>query len=253
MKIHEFQAKQLFRSYGIDVPEGYVATRAAEAVEYTESLGGKSVVKAQIHAGGRGKGSLIDNPDIHGVKVCMSSEEAKAHAEALLGKALVTHQTGPEGQVVKQVLVEGLGDIYTELYVALVLDRDNSCISFIASTQGGMDIEKVADETPDKIVRASIDPAAGFSAFHARRIAYGLGLKSKVAKKAATLFGKLYQLCIEKDASLVEVNPLVVTQGDDDADVVALDAKVNFDDNAMYRHADIAGLRDVDEEDPRER
>ena len=253
MKIHEFQAKQLFRSYGIPVPDSHVAKSADEVAGLTERLGGKAVVKAQIHAGGRGKGTLINDSTINGVKVCQSATAAQAHAEALLGNALVTHQTGPEGQVVKQVLVEALGTIHTELYAALVLDRDNSRISFIASTEGGMDIEKVAEETPEKMVHVGIDPAAGLSSFHARRVAYGLGLKGKVAKKAAKLFSNLYKLCIEKDASLVEINPLVLTSADDDADVIALDGKMNFDENALYRHPELVEFRDVDEEDPKER
>ena len=249
MKIHEFQAKELFRQHGIPVPEGRVARNPEEAAKITEELGGKSVVKAQIHAGGRGKGTLTDNESVHGVKLCKNSEEAKAHAAALLGHALRTHQTGSEGQVVKQVLVEGLSDIKQELYAGLVLDRERSCISFIASTEGGMDIEKVAAETPEKILKLPVDPASGISAFHGRQLAYGLGLQDKTAKQAAKIFRALYQLFTATDASLMEINPLVITG---EGDVIALDGKMNFDDNALFRHPKLGELRDTDEEDPKE-
>jgi len=250
MKIHEFQGKELFRSYGIPVPNGKVARTPDEAAAIADELGGKAVVKAQIHAGGRGKGTLIEDSDVHGVKVCMSAADAKAHTEALLGKTLVTHQTGPDGQVVKQVLVEALSDIKKELYLGLVLDRDNSRVSFIASTEGGMDIEKVAAETPEKINNIGVDPASGMSGFHARQIAFGLGFDKDLVKKSGKLFAGLFKLFMDKDCSLLEINPLVITG---DNDLIALDAKLNFDDNAMFRHKDILEFRDVDEEDPRER
>ncbi|MEZ4270974.1 MAG: ADP-forming succinate--CoA ligase subunit beta [Myxococcota bacterium] len=250
MKIHEFQAKTLFRRYGIAVPEGSVASSPQEAAAATEQLGGRSVVKAQIHAGGRGKGVLLNDPSIHGVKVCKSAQQAHDHAAALLGNSLHTHQTAEAGQVVKRVLVEALSDIKQELYAGLVIDRDRGCISFIASTEGGMDIEQVAAQTPEKILRQPVDPAGGLSAFHGRSLAYELGLSGDTAKQASKIFSALYKLFIETDASLVEINPLVVTSK---GDVIALDAKMNFDDNALFRHPHIAELRDADEEDPKER
>jgi len=250
VKIHEFQAKELFRRYGIPVPDGNVAKSADEAAGAADNLGGKAVVKAQIHAGGRGKGTLIEDNSVHGVKVCRDPQQAREHAAALLGKSLQTHQTGPEGQVVKQVLVEALSDIDHEYYVAVVLDRESGCLSFIASTEGGMDIEKVAAETPEKILKLKIDPAGGLSGYHGRELAFGLGLSGNTAKQAGRIFSSLYNLFIDNDASLVEINPLVTTSA---GDVIALDAKMNFDDNALFRHKDLLELRDVDEEDPRER
>ncbi len=254
MKIHEFQGKDIFRRFGVPVPEGRIAKSGDEAATICKELGGKAVVKAQIHAGGRGKGSLTSDSAVHGVKVCMNPDDAKTHATALLGQALATHQTGPEGQVVNQVLVEGLSDIQSELYVAMVLDRENSRVSFIASTEGGMDIEKVAAETPEKMIHVGIDPAAGFSAYHGRKLAYGLGLKGEHAKKGMKVFKGLYDCFIATDASLVEINPLVLTGNVEtgEGDVIALDAKLNFDDNALFRQKEIAAYRDSTEEDPKE-
>lgn len=251
MNIHEFQGKQIFRKYGIPVPEGSVAQSADEAAKIAEDLPGAiCVVKAQIHAGGRGKGALTENGDVNGVKVCKSVDEARAHAEALLGGTLVTHQTGPAGQKVKQVLVEAGCDIKKELYAAVILDRDTNMVSFIASTEGGMDIEEVADNTPEKIMTVAVDPAEGVQGYHVRKIAYGLGLEGDTAKQAAKLFTKLYNCFVGTDASLMEVNPLVVTGT---GDIMALDAKLNFDPNALFRQKEIAAMRDKDEEDPQER
>ena len=250
MKVHEFQGKEIFRKFGIPVPEGKVAKTADEAEAIAKELGSPVVVvKAQIHAGGRGKGTLIENNNINGVKVVKSAEDAKAHAAALLGNTLVTHQTGPEGQVVKQVLVESGSDIATELYAAVILDRDTSQVSFIASTEGGMDIEAVAEETPEKILTVRVDPAAGVQGFHLRQLAFGLGLSGNTAKQAMKLLHKLYTAFVETDADLVEVNPLVITGA---GDVVALDAKLTFDENALFRQKDIAGMLDRDEEEPTE-
>ena len=250
MKVHEFQGKEIFRKFGIPVPEGKVAKTADEAEAIAKELGSPVVVvKAQIHAGGRGKGTLIEDNNINGVKVVKSAEDAKAHAAALLGNTLVTHQTGPEGQVVKQVLVESGSDIATELYAAVILDRDTSQVSFIASTEGGMDIEAVAEETPEKILTVRVDPAAGVQGFHLRQLAFGLGLSGNTAKQAMKLLHKLYTAFVETDADLVEVNPLVITGA---GDVVALDAKLTFDENALFRQKDIAAMLDRDEEEPTE-
>ncbi|MEE2961155.1 MAG: ADP-forming succinate--CoA ligase subunit beta [Myxococcota bacterium] len=251
MKIHEFQGKQLFREFGIPVPNGKVAKSGEEAEAIAKELGSAVVVvKAQIHAGGRGKGALTEAPDINGVKVVKSATGARAHTEALLGNTLVTHQTGPEGQKVKQVLVEEGSDIAKELYAAVILDRDSSQVSFIVSTEGGMDIEEVADKTPEKIITVGIDPAEGVMPYHTRKLAYGLGLEGKTAKQAAKVFTGLYNTFVGTDASLVEVNPLVVTG---DGDIIALDSKMTFDDNAMFRRPNVMEMRDADEEDPQER
>lgn len=250
MKVHEFQGKEIFRKFGIPVPEGKVAKTADEAEAIAKELGAPVVVvKAQIHAGGRGKGTLKENNDINGVKVVKSPEDAKAHAAALLGNTLVTHQTGPEGQQVKQVLVEAGSDIANELYAAVILDRDSSQVSFIASTEGGMDIEAVAEETPEKILTVQVDPAAGVQGFHLRQLAFGLGLSGGTAKQAMKIFHQLYSTFVESDADLVEVNPLVVTGS---GDVIALDAKLTFDENALFRQKAIAEMRDRDEEEPTE-
>ncbi|MEC9465248.1 MAG: ADP-forming succinate--CoA ligase subunit beta [Myxococcota bacterium] len=250
MKIHEFQGKQLFRKFGIPVPEGSVARTPEDAEKIaTELEGSIAVVKAQIHAGGRGKGTLVEAPEVHGVKVCKSPEEAKAHAQALLGNTLVTHQTGPEGQQVKQVLVEGGCDIKTELYAAVILDRETSQVSFIVSTEGGMDIEEVAEATPEKILTVGIDPASGIMPFHTRKLCHALGLTGDTAKKGGKLFANLYRTFVESDASMVEINPLVITGS---GDVMALDAKLDFDSNALYRQKDIVAMRDRDEEDASE-
>ena len=250
MNVHEYQAKQLFAQCGIATPKGSVAEDAQNAERIAGELGGKIVVKAQIHAGGRGKGHVIGADDIRGVKVCSTPSEAGAHAKALLGHKLQTHQTGPGGQTVKRVLVEAASDIGQELYAGLVLDREKSVVSFIVSTEGGMDIEEVAHRAPDALIRHAVDPAAGYQPYIGRKLARALGLQGATAQQAAALLGKLYDFAIGSDASLVEVNPLVVTK---QGNVVALDGKLNFDDNALFRHPDLAALRDLDEEDAKER
>lgn len=242
MNIHEYQAKQVLKSFGVPVPNGHVAFSTDEAVSAAEKLGGPVyVVKAQIHAGGRGKGG--------GVKVVKSLDDVRAEADRMLGMTLVTHQTGPAGRLVKRVYIEEGSDIQRELYLSVLVDRATSRVSFIASTEGGMDIEQVAAETPEKILTLSIDPAAGFSAHHGRRIAFALGLSGDQVKQATALIGNLYRAFIEKDMSLLEINPLVVTGA---GNLLCLDAKMNFDSNSLYRQADIVDLRDLDEEDPAE-
>ncbi|MCA9741582.1 MAG: ADP-forming succinate--CoA ligase subunit beta [Deferribacteres bacterium] len=242
MKIHEFQAKEILRKYGVAVPEGKVATSAAEAEEVAKSLGTPVVVvKAQIHAGGRGKGG--------GVKIAKSPKEAGELAGKMLGMQLVTHQTGPEGKEVHRVLVEQGLDIAHEYYIGIVLDRSNGKLVFMASTEGGVEIEKVAAETPDKILKEWVDPVAGLRPAQARKLAFGLGLSGDAFKNATKFLHSLYNAYVKTDASLAEINPLVVTKS---GDVLALDAKMNFDDNAMFRHKDYAELRDLDEEEPLE-
>ena len=242
MNIHEYQAKQVLGSFGVPVPRGFVAFSADEAVEAAEKLGGPVwVVKAQIHAGGRGKGG--------GVKVVKSIDEVRAEATRMLGMTLVTHQTGPEGKEVGRVYIEEGSDIARELYLSALVDRATSRISFIASTEGGMDIEEVAEKTPEKILTISVDPASGISGHHGRQIAFALGLEGEQAKQANALIANLYQAFVEKDMSLLEINPLVVTGA---GDLICLDAKVNFDSNALYRQKDIVELRDLAEEDPAE-
>ncbi len=243
MNIHEYQAKQLFKARGINVPEGGVAYTVDEAVKVAESLDASVyVVKAQIHAGGRGKGG--------GVKVVKSLADVKVEAENILGMQLVTHQTGPEGQKVRRLYVEAGCDIARELYLGMLIDRATSRITIMASTEGGMDIEEVAENTPEKIIKAVIDPAVGLQGYECREIAYALELTGKQVGKASKIMMAMYNAFIELDASIVEINPLVVT-GDDD--IMVLDAKVNFDDNALFRHKDIEELRDEAEEDPMER
>ncbi len=241
MKIHEYQAKELLKQYGIPTTSAGVATSAKDAAKIAKGLGGKVVVKAQIHAGGRGKGG--------GVKVVDGAKEAEAAAAAMLGKPLVTYQTGPEGQIVSKVLVEGAVGIASELYLGMVVDRASEKVAFMASTEGGVEIEKVAAETPEKILKEFADPGMGLMPFQARNLAYGLGLEGKTASAAASFIMKLYKLFVEKDCSLAEINPLIITDG---GEVMALDAKLNFDDNAMYRHPELAELRDLSEEDPAE-
>ncbi len=242
MNIHEYQAKAVLKEYGVPVPSGQVAFSADEAVAAAEKLGGPVwVVKAQIHAGGRGKGG--------GVKVVKSIDEVRAEAERMLGMTLVTHQTGPEGKKVGRVYIEEGSAIARELYLSILVDRATSRVSFIASTEGGMDIEQVAEETPEKILTLSVDPATGISGHHGRRIAFALGLEGDQVKQGGALIQKLYTAFVEKDMSLLEINPLVVTG---DGNLVCLDAKVNFDGNALYRHPEIVELRDLDEEDPAE-
>jgi len=242
MKIHEYQAKQLFQQYGIPIPEGGVAFDSDEAVGVSEKLGGfPVVVKAQIHAGGRGKGG--------GVKLAQSADEVKSLADEIIGMNLVTHQTGPEGRQVKKVLVEQGLNIDKELYLSIVPDRATAKIVVMASEAGGMDIETVAVETPEKIIKVFIDPLTGIQAFHCREAAFGLNLAPAVMKPFVAMLKKLYRLFVEYDGSLVEINPLVITA---EETVVALDAKLNFDDNALFRHKDIQEFRDLDEEDPLE-
>lgn len=240
MKIHEFQAKQILASYGIPTPRGEVVTTAAEAREAAARLGETVVVKAQIHAGGRGKGG--------GVKLARSPAEVERIAGALLGKPLVTPQTGPEGTVVRQLLIEEGVDIRRELYAGIVLDRKAGMPVVMASEAGGMEIEEVAARSPEKILRVPIDPAVGFSAFAGRKLAYGLTLEGGLVSQGADLFSKLYRVFQEKDCSLAEINPLVQT----DEGLLALDAKITFDDNALFRHPQEVALRDLHEESPLE-
>jgi len=242
MKIHEYQGKEIFRRYGVPTPHGIPCFSVDEAVAAAGSLGGKVwVVKAQIHAGGRGKGG--------GVKVAKSLEEVRANAKKILGMQLVTHQTGPEGQKVRRLLVEEGADIAKELYVGLVIDRVSQRVVLMASSEGGMDIEEVAAKTPGKIHRVAVDPQAGLAEGDARAVAKKIGVPEGALGDAAKLLQGLYRCFWEMDASLVEVNPLIVTRG---GRVLALDAKINFDDNALFRHDDVVAMRDLDEEDPLE-
>ena len=252
MNIHEYQAKQLLRSYGAPVSDGRVVLKAEDAKTAAGELDGPLwVVKAQIHAGGRGKGSFkeADAGEKGGVRLTKSVEEAAEEAKKMLGRTLVTHQTGPAGKQVNRVYIEAGSGIQRELYLALLVDRQTSRVSFVCSTEGGMDIEEVAAATPKKILSFSVDPATGFQAYHGRRIAFSLGLEGAQVKQCVALMGTLYRAFIEKDMEMLEINPLIV--GDDGA-LKVLDAKVGFDGNAVYRHADIAELRDVTEEDPKE-
>jgi succinyl-CoA synthetase beta subunit len=242
MNIHEYQAKQVLKQYGVPVPQGGVAFTPDEAVQVAEGLGGPVwVVKSQIHAGGRGKGG--------GVTVVKSTEDVRAEAERMLGMTLITHQTGPEGREVGRIYVEDGSDIARELYLSALVDRATSCVSFIVSTEGGMDIEEVAENTPEKILTVNVDPAGGISGHHGRQIAYALGLEGDQVKQATKLVANLYKCFVEKDMSMLEINPLVVTGA---GDLICLDAKVEFDSNALYRHSDIMELRDLAEEDPAE-
>ena len=241
MKIHEFQAKKIFSDYGIPVPEGGTATRPEQAKEIAAKLGGTVVVKAQIHAGGRGKGG--------GVKLVQSPDEAFEAAKSILGMDLVTHQTGLEGQKVKQVLIEKGLEIEKELYIGIVVDRAQACPVIMASEAGGMEIEEVAAKTPEKIIKAAVDPATGFSGVHARKIAYGLNLHKDLIKPASKVIASLYKIFVEKNCSLIEINPFIITK---DQKLLALDGKINFDDDALYRHPEIKELYDPDEQDPLE-
>lgn len=242
MNIHEYQGKEILRKYGVAVPNGRVAFSPDEAVKVAKELGSNvTVVKAQIHAGGRGKAG--------GVKIAKNLDEVRSYAKELLGKILVTHQTGPEGKEVKRLYIEEGSDIRKEYYLSFVLDRATSRVTLMGSEEGGMDIEEVAEKTPEKIFKEVIDPVTGLMPFQARRMAFNMNIPAKLVNKAVKLMLGLYNAFIEKDASIVEINPLVVT-GDDE--VVALDAKFNFDGNALYRHKDILELRDFDEEDPKE-
>jgi len=249
MNIHEYQAKQLFDKFGVASPRGAVAETPEEALAAAEKLGGQGlVIKAQVHAGGRGKGTF-KNGFKGGVHLCNSASEAGQLASQMLGQVLVTHQTGEEGKLVRKVLVAESVDIARELYFAILMDRATARPVIIASQAGGMDIEEVAEHTPEKILREPVHQALGLQAYQARKLAQFLGLRGEQASAAAKLFTALYKLFLESDCSLVEVNPLVVTT---DGKVLALDAKFNFDDNALYRHPDIAAMRDPEEEDPRE-
>jgi succinyl-CoA synthetase beta subunit len=242
MNIHEYQAKALLRDYGVGVLSGQVAYTPEEAEAAARALGGPTwVVKAQIHAGGRGKGG--------GIKLARSVEEVRQLAEQMLGMTLVTHQTGPDGRQVRRVYVEDGCEIARELYLAALIDRAASRLTLMASTEGGVDIEEVAAKTPEKIIKVAIDPAIGFQPFHGRQIAFGLGLEGRQVGKAVTFMGGVCRAFAELDASLIEINPLVVTEG---GDLVALDAKMNFDGNALYRQPKVVQLRDLDEEDPHE-
>jgi succinyl-CoA synthetase beta subunit len=253
MNVHEYQAKELLRPYGVPLAKGGPAMTVEEAVKAAEALPGPVwVVKSQIHAGGRGKGTFkeADAGTCGGVRICKSIDEVKAAAGQMLGKTLVTVQTGPAGRVVKRLFIEDGTAIARELYLSALVDRATSRISFIASTEGGMDIEKVAHDTPEKIVTLSIDPASGCSPFHGRKIAAALKLEGDQINQCVKLIGALYRAFVEKDMALLEINPLVVTK---DGKVVCLDAKINFEDNALFRHkTDVVPLRDIEEEDPAE-
>jgi len=242
MKIHEYQAKELFRKYGVPVPEGRVAFDADEAVAAAEALGGYPVVvKAQIHAGGRGKGG--------GVKLAGSAQETRSVADEIIGMQLVTHQTGPQGREVKKVLVEQGLNIAKELYLSIIPDRATAMMVIMASEAGGMDIETVAEETPEKIIKVYVDPLAGINPYHCREAAFGLNLPASVIKPFNQMLVKLYKMAVDYDCSLVEINPLVITA---EETIIALDAKVNIDDNALFRHKDVLEYRDLNEEDPLE-
>ena len=254
MKIHEYQAKELLRDAGVPVPLSRVAFSAEEARIAAKELIAQTdnevvVVKSQIHAGGRGKGRFKEHPDLGGVKVVKGAQAAKDIAEQMLGSTLVTIQTGPEGKTVKRLLIEQGMDIARELYLAATLDRDTSRITIMASAEGGMDIEEVAATHPEKILKCQIDPAFGLLGFQARELAYGLGLEGKTARQMVDFLGKLYKAYIKLDCALLEINPLLITGA---GDVIALDAKATFDDNALYRHKHIEALRDEDEEDASE-
>jgi succinyl-CoA synthetase beta subunit len=239
MKIHEFQAKKILNEFGVKIPKGEVAETPEQAKEIAQKIGPKVVVKAQIHAGGRGKGG--------GVKLAGNPDEAEKTASEILGMNLVTHQTGPEGKRVKRVLVEEALDIDRELYIGIVIDRAAEAPVVMASSEGGMEIEKVASETPELIFKEHINPATGFQGFQARKLAFKLGLKGNTFKQAVKFFLALYKAFSVSDASLAEINPLLITK---QGDVIALDAKMNFDDNALKRHPDIMDMRDLDEEEP---
>ena len=252
MNIHEYQAKALLRSYGAPVSDGRVVLKAEDAKAAAGEMDGPMwVIKAQIHAGGRGKGKFkeSDAGEAGGVRLTKSVQEAAEEAKKMLGRTLVTHQTGPAGKQVNRIYIEDGSGIEKELYLALLVDRQTSRVSFVCSTEGGMDIEEVAASTPEKILSFSVDPASGYQAFHGRRIAFTLGLEGKQIKQCVILMGQLYKAFIEKDMEMLEINPLIVT---DSGDLKVLDAKVSFDGNALYRHPDINELRDETEEDAKE-
>ncbi|NRF91171.1 ADP-forming succinate--CoA ligase subunit beta [Paenibacillus frigoriresistens] len=242
MNIHEYQGKEVLRQYGVNVPNGKVAFTVDEAVEAAKELGTSVVVvKAQIHAGGRGKAG--------GVKVAKNLDEVRTYASEILGKVLVTHQTGPEGKEVKRLLIEEGCDIKKEYYVGVVVDRATGSVVLMASEEGGTEIEEVAEHSPEKIFKEVVDPAIGLQAFQARRLAYSINIPNELVNKAVKFMLALYKAFVEKDASIAEINPLVVTGS---GDVMALDAKLNFDSNALFRHKDIVELRDLEEEDAKE-
>ncbi len=242
MNIHEFQAKEILKKYGVTVLKGQVAKSVDEAISAAKSIGGDLwVVKAQIHAGGRGKGG--------GVKVAKSMDEVKEHSNNILGMNLVTHQTGPEGKMVNQIFVEQGCNIEKEYYVGAVVDRATGGVTIMASSEGGVEIEVVAEKSPEKIHKAHVDPAAGLMPFQARQLAFAIGIPAPQIGKATKFFMGLYKAFIETDCSLAEINPLVQTK---EGDIIALDAKMNFDSNALYRHPDVLELRDITEEDPAE-
>ncbi len=252
MNIHEYQAKALLRSFGAPVSDGRVVLKAEDAKTAAGAMDGPLwVVKAQIHAGGRGKGHFMEPEagEKGGVRLARSVEEAATLAKQMLGRTLVTHQTGPAGKQVNRIYIEDGSDIDRELYLALLIDRQTSRVSFVASTEGGMDIEQVAHDTPEKIVSFSVDPASGFSDFHGRRVAFALGLDGNLVKQCVALVKLLYKAFLEKDMEMLEINPLIVSP---DGKLKCLDAKMSFDGNAMYRQPDIATLRDETEEDPKE-
>jgi len=244
VNIHEYQAKQVFAKYGVPTPRGLIADTVEQAVENAKELGGNIwVVKAQIHAGGRGLGG--------GVKLAKSLDEVKTLADEILGMTLVTHQTGPEGKLVQKVYIEEGADIKDELYLSVVLDRAAEMPIIMASTEGGMDIETVAAETPEKIIKVAVDPAFGFQGYHGRELVFGLGITDKAEQKKMIQFAqKLYKLYMENDAEMIEINPLIKTGS---GDFLALDGKMGFDDSALYRHPEIEAMRDITEEDPDER
>ena len=251
MNIHEYQAKELLKKYGVAVPDGIAAMTVEEAVKAAEQLPGPLyVVKSQIHAGGRGAGKFKNNPEGKGgVRLCKTIPDVKDAAEAMLGQVLVTKQTGDEGKQVQRLYVTDGVDIKKEYYCSVVLDRETSKVTFMVSTEGGMDIEEVAETHPEKIVHTTIDPAAGFQGFHARKLAFALGLEGNANKSAQKFFAALYKAFVELDASTVEINPMIVT---DKEECMALDAKMNFDENALFRHPDVAAMRDESEEDEKE-
>ena len=253
MNIHEHQAKAVLREFGVPVPKGFAAFSVKDAVKAAKALKGSKVfvVKSQIHAGGRGKGKFQGlGPDAKGgVRVVKSIDEVRTNAEEMLGRVLVTHQTGPKGKQVNRLYIEEGADIARELYLSLLVDRETSRVAVVASTEGGMDIEEVAHSTPDKILTFSIDPATGVMAHHGRTLAQALKLKGDAAKEAPKLLHQVFHAFVSKDMSLLEINPLIVTG---DGHLKVLDAKVSFDDNALFRHPDIAELRDLSEEDPKE-
>ncbi len=236
MKIHEFQAKDILKTFGVTIPRGEVADTPEKVKEIAGELGGRAVIKAQIHAGGRGKGG--------GVKIVDTPEDAYQAAQQIIGMNLVTHQTGPEGKKVRQVLVEEGLEVEKELYLGIVVDRAQAMPVIMVSEAGGMEIEEIAATSPEKILKVAVDPATGFLGFHARKLSFGLGLEKELNKQAATLVAQLFRVFLEKDASLVEVNPLVITR---DNRLIALDAKMTFDDDSLFRHPDIKELYDPDE------